>query len=229
MTSQTQTQTTSADPDPAAAVLFKLILIGDSGVGKSSLALRFAFDEFPDNSKSTIGVDFMSRTIVHDRQPIRAMIWDTAGQERYRGLLQSYYRGARGALLVFDITNRASFDNIERWLGEMREHGDPNMDIVLVGNKRDRRHERTVTTAEATALASRHNIALIETSAAEAINVDQAFEQLIAAIYNRVHINRSIDDDRLGSNTAPGVKLQPETDTTASSSICMDGQRCRIL
>jgi Ras-related protein Rab-11A len=149
------------------------------------------------------------------------MLWDTGGQERYRGLLESYYRGARrSTILVFDITNRASFDRVERWLGEMREHGDSKMKVVLVGNKRDRRHERTVTTAEATALASTKLGAYIEASALEAINVDQAFERCIVAIYNRVRINPTIDGDHDATTLAQSTRRQllQQPDSNAASS-----------
>jgi small GTP-binding protein len=190
--------------------IFKLILIGDSGVGKSSLALRFAFDDFNMNGKATIGVDFMSRVIVHDNNRIRAMLWDTGGQERYRGLLESYYRGAVGAILAFDITNRGSFDRVEHWLDEIRRHGDSKMKVVLVGNKRDRRHERRVTTAEATALATKLGIAYIEASALESINVDQAFESLIITIFNDLPKNTDYLPKKTAISESTPIKLEQQ-------------------
>ena len=168
--------------------LFKVVLIGDSGVGKSNLLSRFTRNEFSLESKSTIGVEFATRSIqVHpgsgrlalgggrappapliqtrapaalspapppapqvDGKTIKAQIWDTAGQERYRAITSAYYRGAVGALLVYDITKQVTFENVERWLKELRDHADSNIVIMLVGNKCDLRHLRSVQTEDAT-------------------------------------------------------------------------------
>merc|ERR1712211_36727 len=124
--------------------LFKVVIIGDSGVGKSNLLSRFTRNEFHLDSKSTIGVEFATRSIQHDGKIIKAQIWDTAGQERYRAITSAYYRGAVGALLVYDISKQATFKNVERWLTELREHADNNIVIMLVGNKSDLKHLRAV-------------------------------------------------------------------------------------
>lgn len=144
-----------------------VVLIGDSGVGKSNLLLRFTKNDFQAESKSTIGVEFATRTLKIEDKTVKAQIWDTAGQERYRAITSaytanlaftlsltlvyhfSYYRGAVGALLVYDITKKQTFDNAERWLNELREHADQEIVILLVGNKSDLRHIRAVTTEEA--------------------------------------------------------------------------------
>lgn len=135
--------------------LFKTVLIGDSGVGKSNLLMRFTRNEFNIESKSTIGVEFATRNIVLDNKKIKAQIWDTAGQERYRAITSAYYRGAVGALIVYDITKQSSFDNVGRWLKELREHADSNIVIMLVGNKTDLLHLRAVSTEEAQAFAGK--------------------------------------------------------------------------
>uniref|UniRef100_A0A8C2P4H0 Ras-related protein Rab-25 n=1 Tax=Capra hircus TaxID=9925 RepID=A0A8C2P4H0_CAPHI len=119
--------------------LFKVVLIGDSGVGKSNLLSRFTRNEFNLESKSTIGVEFATRSIQVDGKTIKAQIWDTAGQERYRAITSAYYRGAVGALLVYDIAKHLTYENVERWLKELRDHADSNIVIMLVGNKSDRR------------------------------------------------------------------------------------------
>ena len=124
--------------------MFKCVIIGDTGVGKSNLLSRFARDEFTKDSKSTIGVEFATRQIEHDGKTIEAQVWDTAGQERYRAITAAYYRGAIGALLVYDITKRESFENCERWLRELRAHADPSIVAMLVGNKCDLRHLKAV-------------------------------------------------------------------------------------
>ncbi|XP_027525929.1 ras-related protein Rab-11B-like [Corapipo altera] len=133
--------------------LFKVVLIGDSGVGKSNLLSRFTRNEFNLESKSTIGVEFATRSIQVDGKTIKAQIWDTAGQERYRAITSAYYRGAVGALLVYDIAKHLTYENVERWLKELRDHADNNIVIMLVGNKSDLRHLRAVPTDEARAFA----------------------------------------------------------------------------
>ncbi|KAK7912661.1 hypothetical protein WMY93_012872 [Mugilogobius chulae] len=115
--------------------LFKVVLIGDSGVGKSNLLSRFTRNEFNLESKSTIGVEFATRSIQVDGKTVKAQIWDTAGQERYRAITSAYYRGAVGALLVYDIAKHLTYENVERWLKELRDHADSNIVIMLVGTR----------------------------------------------------------------------------------------------
>ena len=129
---------------PKAEYMFKCVIIGDTGVGKSNLLSRFTKDEFTKDSKATIGVEFATRQIQHDGKTIEAQVWDTAGQERYRAITAAYYRGAIGALLVYDMTKRESFENCERWLRELRAHADPSIVAMLVGNKCDLRHLQQV-------------------------------------------------------------------------------------
>ena len=154
--------------------LFKVVLIGDSGVGKSNLLSRFTRNEFCLESKSTIGVEFATRSISVDGKTVKAQIWDTAGQERYRAITSAYYRGAVGALLVYDITKAQTFENVERWLKELRDHADANIVISLVGNKADLRHLRAVGAEDAAAFCEREGLSFVETSALEATNVDEA-------------------------------------------------------
>ncbi len=163
--------------------LFKLVLIGDSGVGKSCLLLRFADDAFTDSYISTIGVDFRFRTVQIGEKYVKLQIWDTAGQERFRTITSAYYRGAVGALLVYDISKHATFENVERWLKELRDHADSNIVIMLVGNKSDLRHLRAVSTDEAMAFAEKHNLAFIETSALDSTGVETAFHRILTEIY----------------------------------------------
>lgn len=135
--------------------LFKVVLIGDSGTGKSNLLSRFTRNEFSLESKSTIGVEFATRSISVDGKTVKAQIWDTAGQERYRAITSAYYRGAVGALLVYDIAKHPTYVNVSRWLKELRDHADSNIVIMLVGNKSDLRHLRAVPTEEAKAFAGK--------------------------------------------------------------------------
>ena len=174
-----------------------VVLIGDSGVGKSNLLSRFTRNEFNLDSKSTIGVEFATRSIQVDAKTIKAQIWDTAGQERYRAITSAYYRGAVGALLVYDISKHQTYENVTRWLKELRDHADANIVIMLVGNKSDLRHLRAVPTEEAKQFASEYfpfkpygilfaygttgenNLSFIETSALDASNVELAFQNIL--------------------------------------------------
>ncbi|CAA0816017.1 Ras-related protein RABA1f [Striga hermonthica] len=166
--------------------LFKLVLIGDSGVGKSNLLSRFARNEFSLESKSTIGVEFATRSIRVDDKIIKAQIWDTAGQERYRAITSAYYRGAVGALLVYDVTRHVTFENVERWLKELRDHTDQNIVIMLVGNKADLRHLRAVSTEDGQSFAEKEKTYFMETSALESLNVENSFTEVLTQIYHVV-------------------------------------------
>ncbi|CAN1345477.1 Ras-related protein RABA2a [Linum perenne] len=157
----------SRRPDEEYDYLFKVVLIGDSGVGKSNLLSRFTRNEFCLESKSTIGVE----------------IWDTAGQERYRAITSAYYRGALGALLVYDVTKPTTFENVSRWLKELRDHADSNIVIMLIGNKTDLKHLRGVATEDAQSYAEKEGLSFIETSALEALNVEKAFQTILSEIY----------------------------------------------
>ncbi|KAJ8747359.1 hypothetical protein K2173_012939 [Erythroxylum novogranatense] len=166
--------------------LFKIVLIGDSGVGKSNILSRFTRNEFCLESKSTIGVEFATRTLQFGagrRKTVKAQIWDTAGQERYRAITSAYYRGAVGALLVYDITKRQTFDNVQRWLRELRDHADSNIVIMMAGNKSDLNHLRAVAAEDAQALAEKECLSFLETSALEAYNVEKAFQTILLDIY----------------------------------------------
>ncbi|XP_073780797.1 RAB11a, member RAS oncogene family, like isoform X1 [Danio rerio] len=159
--------------------LFKVVLIGDSGVGKSNLLSRFTRNEFNLESKSTIGVEFATRSIHVEGKTVKAQIWDTAGQERYRAITSAYYRGAVGALLVYDIAKHLTYENAERWLKELQDHADSNIVIMLVGNKSDLRHLRAVPMDEAKAFAEKHGLSFLETSALDSSNVELAFQTIL--------------------------------------------------
>ena len=197
--------------------LFKVVIIGDSGVGKSNLLSRFTRNEFHLDSKSTIGVEFATRSIQHDGKIIKAQIWDTAGQERYRAITSAYYRGAVGALLVYDITKRDSFENCERWLKELRTHGDAQVVAMLVGNKGDLKHLQAVDVEDAKDFAEDNNLAFIETSALDATNVDLAFETILIEIYRIVRKNLEAgkyDPDRPAPSMIGTVPIMPHKPTS---------------
>ncbi|KAK6606408.1 Ras-like protein Rab-11B [Botrytis cinerea] len=184
-----------------------VVLIGDSGVGKSNLLSRFTRNEFNLDSKSTIGVEFATRSIQVDAKTIKAQIWDTAGQERYRAITSAYYRGAVGALLVYDISKHQTYENVTRWLKELRDHADSNIVIMLVGNKSDLRHLRAVPTEEAKQFASENNLSFIETSALDASNVELAFQNILTEIY-RIVSQKALDNgDSAQATIASGTNI----------------------
>jgi small GTP-binding protein len=164
--------------------IFKIVLLGDTGVGKSNLVFRFTKNEFNKDSKSTIGVEFATKTVqIEDNKLVKAQIWDTAGQERYRSIASSYYRGAVGALLVYDVTDRNSFNHVPTWLKEVEENAEKDCLIMLVGNKTDLNDQRTVFVRDGRAFARKNGLAFIETSALDATGVDTAFQRILQEIY----------------------------------------------
>uniref|UniRef100_A0A3P8U728 Ras-related protein Rab-25 n=1 Tax=Amphiprion percula TaxID=161767 RepID=A0A3P8U728_AMPPE len=163
-----------------------MVLIGESGVGKSNLLSRFTKNEFNHDSRTTIGVEFSTRTVQLSGFTIKAQIWDTAGLERYRAITSAYYRGAVGALLVYDITKHLTYESVERWLKELYDHADPHIVVMLVGNKTDLESERSVPTEEAKDFAEKKDILFLETSALESTNVEAAFTNVLAEIHKKV-------------------------------------------
>ncbi|VDK70911.1 unnamed protein product [Litomosoides sigmodontis] len=202
--------------------LFKVVLIGDSGVGKSNLLSRFTRNEFNLESKSTIGVEFATRSIQVEGKTVKAQIWDTAGQERYRAITSAYYRGAVGALLVYDIAKHVTYENVERWLKELRDHADQNIVIMLVGNKSDLRHLRAVPTDEAKAYAEKNQLSFIETSALDSTNVEAAFTNILTEIYKSVSVKHVGGDSRATISTpgSNGIVISPTAEPQTKKQCC---------
>ena len=208
---------------PKANYFFKCVVIGDIGVGKSNLLSRFANDEFSKDSVVTVGVDYAKRQIEHDGQVIEAQVWNTAGTERNRAITAAYYRGAIGALLVYDITRRETFENCEKWLRELRANADPSIVAMLVGNKCDLRHRKAVDVEDAKDFAEDNNLAFIETSALDATNVDLAFETILLEIYRIVRKNLEAgkyDPDRPAPSMIGTVPIMPHKPTGKGGGCC---------
>ncbi|XP_058202421.1 ras-related protein RABB1c-like isoform X1 [Rhododendron vialii] len=168
------------------AYLFKYIIIGDTGVGKSCLLLQFTDKRFQPVHDLTIGVELGARMITIENKPVKLQIWDTAGQESFRSITRSYYRGAAGALLVYDITRRETFNHLASWLEDARQHANANMSIMLIGNKCDLAHRRAVSTEEGEQFAKEHGLIFMEASAKTAQNVEEAFIKTAATIYKKI-------------------------------------------
>jgi len=193
--------------------LFKLLLIGDSGVGKSCLLLRFADDTYTESYISTIGVDFKIRTIELNEKTIKLQIWDTAGQERFRTITSSYYRGAHGIIVVYDTTDLESFNNVKQWLHEIDRYASDNVNKLLVGNKSDLTQKRAVEYEHAGEYAESLGIQFIETSAKNSTNVEQAFIMMASEIKARYKTQPS------GSGGA-NLKLQGQSVGASRSNCC---------
>ena len=179
----------------------KIIVVGDSGVGKTNLINRFASDKFDTNSKATIGVEFVYKTLKINKEVIKVEVWDTAGQERYRAITSSYYKGAKGAIIVYDITNEDSFNNVESWMNEVTKKGKTDMQFLLVGNKKDLINDRKVTGQKGIDKAKELNMNLFEASALEKTNVNEAFNYLVKEIYLNIRKEKNINtnnDEKIG-------------------------------
>lgn len=174
-------------PDVPYVYQFRLIIIGDSTVGKSSLLRQFTEGKYLEFSDPTVGVDFHAKVVKVDGNPLKLQLWDTAGQERFRAITRSYYRNAVGGLLVYDITNKKSFENLNSWLSDASQSAEPHkLVFILVGHKADQDKNREVTKQEAMAFAIDHNMNYIETSAKTMVNVERAFSLLAENIYHKL-------------------------------------------
>lgn len=166
--------------------LFKIVLVGDSGVGKTNLLSQLTRQEFSTSSPPTIGVEFATISFKIGHHVVKAQIWDTAGQERYRAITSAYYRGTYGALVVYDITRRATLSqSVNHWLMQLRQHSRKNTTIILVGNKKDLEQQREVSVEEGKRLAEQNGFALFETSALSGENVRKVFFELVKDIYEK--------------------------------------------
>lgn len=192
--------------EPQFDILFKLLLIGDSGVGKSSLLLRFADGVYVDNQSATIGVDFKIKTLEIGGKVVKLQIWDTAGQERFRTITSSYYRGAHGIILVYDITSKESFSNLRQWISEVDKNAKKDAKKILVGNKYDLKRDVTIQAAED--LARSLHVSLIETSAKDATNVENVFITICTQLMNTSDSEEEIDNnDPVARANAKNVNL----------------------
>lgn len=191
---------------PEYDYLFKLLLIGDSGVGKSCLLLRFADDTYTESYISTIGVDFKIRTIEMDGKTIKLQIWDTAGQERFRTITSSYYRGAHGIIIVYDVTDQESFNNVKQWLHEIDRYACENVNKLLVGNKSDLTSKKVVSYETAKEFADGLGIEFLETSAKNATNVEKAFMTMAGQIKQRMASQPIAEGGRAAGRTLTDLK-----------------------
>ncbi|XP_051777499.1 ras-related protein Rab-43 [Erpetoichthys calabaricus] len=194
----------AADADEAYDFLFKIVLIGDAGVGKTCVVQRFKSGIFVERQGNTIGVDFTMKTVDIQGKRVKLQIWDTAGQERFRTITQSYYRSANGAIIAYDISKSSSFHSVPRWIEDVQRYAGSNIVQLLIGNKSDLNHLREVPFDEAEALARQYEaIDAIETSAKDASNVETAFTKMATELMVRhggpVFTDAGVDTIKLNS------------------------------
>ena len=182
MASKGTSDATGQVPNIAPLAKYKLVFLGDQGVGKTSIITRFMYDSFDKNYQATIGIDFLSKTMYLDDRTVRLQLWDTAGQERFRSLIPSYIRDSSVAVVVYDITNRASFLNTSKWIEDVRNERGNDVIIVLVGNKTDQSERRQVSVEEGEDKSTKEGIMFIESSAKAGFNIKALFRKLATAL-----------------------------------------------
>jgi len=205
-------------------VQLKLLTIGDSGVGKTWLLLRWAgvsgqLSKYS-SSMPTIGIDFKMKTVVVNKKRMKIQVWDTAGQERFRTITTSYYRHSHGILLVYDITDEISFENIRSWITQINAHADPDTNVLIIGNKRDLEKQRVVSYEQGFQLAKEFNLPFVETSAIDGTNVDEAFMKLITSVHDRLEHAGLLRSSRGVSNRVANDSISFEEESAASRKCC---------
>ena len=203
--------------------LLKLLLIGDSGVGKSNILLRYSDDSFTSSFITTIGIDFKIKNMTIADSKIKLQIWDTAGQERFRTITTAYYRGAMGILVVYDVTNEETFENVHNWLRQIDQNAGPNVIRVLIGNKCDDEEMRQVSTQRGADMAKEFGIDFFETSAKLNINIGEAFGSISEDIVNRIRKNPelfSADASKSRNPTSRNVNMNKKEVNTTTTKCC---------
>ena len=199
-------------------MLFKIVLVGDSSVGKTNLFLRYIKNEFDPQTKATIGVEFGTKIIKINNYNIKIQIWDTAGQERYKSITSAYYKGAQGAFLVYDITNKSSFLNIDKWIRDLKNNGDEKIVLFLIGNKNDLNDDRVIDTNEGKNKAKENKMFFLETSAKNNDNVNKAFDEIINNIFD-VYKNL-IEEEENTINKGNGIDILNTKDMNKKKKCC---------
>ena len=199
-------------------VLFKIVLIGDSFVGKTNIMSKYLMNELHEDSKATVGVEFGAKKFDIEGKSVKAQIWDTAGQERYKSITTTYYKGAKGALIVYDITRKETFDSVDRWISELLNSGDKNMTMLLIGNKCDLDNQRQVTKEQGEEKAKAFKVAFLETSASSGENLDVAFEMIMKEVYSKCK-NELDEDDGMEE-----MQMGKEIDLTKEKKV--DKKKC---
>ena len=178
-------------------LMVKVVIVGDSGVGKTNIMSKYLKNEFHEDSKATVGVEFGSKQFNIQGHQVKAQIWDTAGQERYKAITSAYYKGAKGAFIVYDISRKNTFDSISRWVSDITATADKKITLILIGNKSDLEDQRQVTKEQGEEKAKEFGLAFLETSASSGDNLEKAFSLMINEVYKKCQedINAETDDN----------------------------------
>ncbi len=179
-------------------MMIKVILIGDSAVGKTNIMSKYLKGEFMENSKATVGVEFGSKLFTIDNHKIKAQIWDTAGQEKYKAITGAYYKGSKGAFVVYDITRRDTFDSADKWINDLKASADPKINIILIGNKSDLDDKREVLKDQGEEKAKSFGCAFLETSALNGDNIDKGFEMMVSEVFKKFG-DETLEEDDFGT------------------------------
>ena len=171
--------------DDSYEMMVKVVLVGDSGVGKTNIMSKYLKNEFREDSKATVGVEFGSKQFNIQGHQIKAQIWDTAGQERYKAITSAYYKGAKGAFVVYDITRKNTFDSVNRWVSDISAAADKKITLLLIGNKSDLEDQRQVTKEQGEEKAKELGLAFMETSACSGDNLEKAFQLMINEVFKK--------------------------------------------
>lgn len=203
----------------------KLLMIGDSGVGKTCLLLRYTNDSFSPTFITTIGIDFKVKTVKVEDKTVKLQVWDTAGQERFRTITTSYFRGAQGIVLVYDVTDRSSFENVKTWMGQIQQYADLNVNKVLVANKcdtdaTDSPQKRVVSTEEGKKLAKEFGLELFEASAKTNLNVSEAFTTISKQVVKRLNTENTLKVTKKDDKTTGKVNLESSQKKSNFSNCC---------
>ncbi|XP_038626812.1 ras-related protein Rab-3D isoform X1 [Tachyglossus aculeatus] len=198
--------------------MFKLLIIGNSSVGKTSFLFRYADDSFTSAFVSTVGIDFKVKTVYRNEKRVKLQIWDTAGQERYRTITTAYYRGAMGFLLMYDISNQESFNAVQDWATQIKTYSWDNAQVILIGNKCDLEDARVVPTEDGKRLADDLGFEFFEASAKDNINVKQVFERLVDIICEKMNESLDANSTMVSNNKSPSLSETPPPQ--ASSCAC---------
>ena len=185
----------------------KIVIVGDSGVGKTNLIRRFVTNEFKLNSKATVGVELSSKSYKINYKIFKIEMWDTAGQERYKSMTAAYYKGAKGALIVYDTTNVQSFENVDKWLSEIKEKSSKDIKLIIIGNKVDLKDGKAVSTDQALSRAKELGVPMMETSALDATNVKEAFYDLLKEMYLEVSKTLEYVENQNSAKNNNGLQL----------------------
>ena len=176
-------------------MMFKIVLVGDASVGKTNIMSKYLKNEFHEDSKATVGVEFGSKQFTVEGHKIKAQIWDTAGQERYKAMTSAYFKGAKGAFIVYDITSKSSFESVDRWLNDLRVSADKNLTVIIIGNKCDLEQQRDVKKEQGEEKSKSNGVAFMETSALSGENIDKAFDKMVNEVFKKCHEEFISDGD----------------------------------